>query len=203
MIRLLGKALPLLMVTALLSCQLIDNVTRVGTRVGVATGAIDEERAAEINEQAETLVKSFQDITPEQEYCIGRSVGAVLIESYPPFDHVASNEYVNIVGRSVAYASERPVTFGGYHFLILDSNEINGLAAPGGLIFITRGLLKLARNEDEFAAILAHEIAHVELKHGLQAIQKSRITNALTDIAVGVGENSRSGSPRASPALYP
>ena len=191
MIRPLSRAVPIVMIAVLVSCQLIDNVARVGTRVGVATGAIDEERAAEINQQAETLAKSFQDITPEQEYYIGRSVGAVIIESYPPFENEASNEYVNIVGQSVAYASERPITFGGYHFLILDSNEINGLAAPGGLIFVTRGLLKLARNEDEFAAILAHEIAHVEQKHGLQAIQKSRITNALTDIAVGVGENSR------------
>ena len=79
------------------------------------------------------------------------------------------------------------MTFGGYHFLILDSNEINGLAAPGGLIFVTRGLLKLARDEDEFAAILAH----VEQKHGLRAIQASRITNALTDIVVSAAENPR------------
>ena len=179
------------LVTASVSCQFVDNIARVGTSIGLATGAIDEERAAEINQQAEALAKSFQDITPEQEYYIGRSVGAVIIDSYAPFENEEANEYINLLGQAVAYSSERPVTFGGYHFLILDSNEINGLAAPGGLIFVTRGLLKLARDEDEFAAILAHEIAHVEQKHGLRAIQASRITNALTDIVVSAAENSR------------
>lgn len=180
-----------LIIVVLASCQLVDNFARMGTSVAVATGVMDEERAAEINAQAETLVKSFQDITPEQEYYIGRSVAAVILDEYTPFEDEAANRYINVVGRTVTLASTRPITFGGYHFLILDSKEINGLAAPGGLIFLTRGLLNLAKTEDELAAILAHEIAHVELKHGLQAIQKSRITNALTDIAVSAAEHSR------------
>ena len=181
----------ILIIAVMSSCQLIDNFARIGTSVAVATGAMDEERAAEINAQAETLVKSFQDITPEQEYYIGRSVAAVILDEYTPFEDEAANRYINVVGQTVTMASDRPITFGGYHFLVLDSKEINGLAAPGGLIFLSRGLLNLARTEDELAAILAHEIAHVELRHGLQAIQKSRITNALTDIAVSAAENSR------------
>ena len=173
------------------SCQLIGNATRVGTRIGVATGALDEERAAEINQQADTLAQSFRDITPEQEYYVGRSVAAVVFDTYQPLESAEANEYVNVLGQTVALASQRPFTFGGYRFLILDSKEINGLAAPGGLVFVTRGLINLARTEDELAAILAHEIAHIELKHGLQAIKRSRITNALTDIVVSAGENSR------------
>ena len=173
------------------SCQFMNSIARIGADVAVATGAIDEDRAVEIKEQAETLTKSFQDITPEQEYYIGRSVGAVILATYAPYENDTANNYLNLVGQTVSLASNRPFTFGGYHFLILDSKEINGLAAPGGLIFVTKGLLKLARTEDELAAILAHEIAHVELKHGLQAIKKSRITNALTDIAVSAAEHSR------------
>ncbi len=51
-------------------------------------------------------------------------------------------------------------------------------------IFITRGMLRCCRNEAAVAAVLAHEIGHVESKHGLQAIKKSRVTAALTTIGV-------------------
>jgi predicted Zn-dependent protease len=77
-----------------------------------------------------------------------------------------------------------PATFGGYHFLILDSEDINAFAAPGGLIFVTRGMLRCCPHEDAVAAVLAHEIGHVQAKHGLQAVKKSRITAALTTIGI-------------------
>ena len=173
------------------SCQYIGNITRVGTGIAVATGAMEEDRAQEINQQADALAKSFQEITPEQEYYIGRAVSAVVLNDYAPYDNKKANKYINVVGQSLALASGRPFTFGGYHFLILDSKEINAFAAPSGLIFVTRGIFKCAANEDEVAAILAHEIAHVELKHGLQSIQKNRLTTALADIAVSAAEHSK------------
>ena len=80
--------------------------------------------------------------------------------------------------------SDRPETFGGYHFLILDSEEINAFAAPSGLIFITKGMLRCTTDEATLAAVLAHEIGHVQHKHGLQAIKKSRVTKALTSVAL-------------------
>jgi predicted Zn-dependent protease len=88
------------------------------------------------------------------------------------------------MGQTLAQASDRPETFGGYHFMIQDSDEINALAAPGGLVFITRGMLRCCPNEDAVAAVLAHEIGHVQHQHGLQAIKKSRLTEALTTLAV-------------------
>ena len=173
------------------SCQYLGKITRFGTNIAVATGAMDEERAQEINQQADALAKSFQEITPEQEYYIGRAVSAVVLHDYVPYENDQANQYINTLGQSLSLVSQRPMTFGGYHFLILDSKEINGFAAPGGLIFVTRGLLKCAANEDEVAAILAHEIAHVEQKHGLQSIQKNRLVTALTDIAVSAAEHSK------------
>jgi len=53
----------------------------------------------------------------------------------------------------VVLYSDRPEIYAGYHFLVLDSDEINALAAPGGFIFITKGLLNLCRNEDMLAAV--------------------------------------------------
>ena len=142
---------------------------------------------------APAVQKSFDDITPEQEYYIGRAVGATILAQYSPYTEPGPTEYLNLLGRTLAFASDRPETFGGYHFLVLDSQEINAFAAPGGLIFISRGLLACADSEDRVAAILAHEIAHVVEQHGLQAIKKSRVTSALTSVAIASAQTAGSG----------
>lgn len=129
------------------------------------------------------IVKSFNDITPEQEYYIGRSVSAVILSKYHPFNNGSIRNYLTVLGTTLAQGSSRPETFGGYSFQVLDSDEINALSAPSGFIFLTRGLLRCCRTEDALAAVLAHEIAHVAHMHGLLAIQQSRLTSGLTILA--------------------
>jgi predicted Zn-dependent protease len=163
-------------------CETMGEVAALGSSVAASQGWISEEQGASFTRSAKAVGKTFQDITPEQEYYIGRTVGAVILRQYRPYPETAANRYLNLLGQTVARASERPETFGGYHFLILDSDEINAFAAPGGLIFTTRGLLRCCRSEDAAAAVLAHEVAHVQLQHGLKAIRASRITGALTII---------------------
>jgi len=164
-------------------------VRKVGVQMGTGSGMISEEQGESINRAGAAVEKSFQDITPEQEYYIGRSVAATLLETYKPLDDPAANRYVNELGQTLAMASERPETFGGYHFLLLDSDEINAFACPGGLILVSRGLVECCRNEDALAAVLAHEIGHVAHKDGLRAIKKSRVTSALTTLGVEAGRN--------------
>ena len=144
---------------------------------------LSDSEADSVKRGAQAVEKTFQDLTPEQEYYIGRAVAAQVFQSYPPLDKPKANNYLNLLGQSLAVFSDRPETFGGYHFLLLDSDEINAFAAPGGLILVTRGMLRCCENEDELAAVLAHEICHVELKHGLSAIKQSRLTSAFTIIA--------------------
>ncbi|TYT74448.1 M48 family metalloprotease [Desulfobotulus mexicanus] len=168
----------------LTACKTMGVVSEVGTTVGVASGAISESQAEAIKRSSAALAKSFEDITPEQEYYIGRSVGATILSSYKIWDNEKATDYLNILGQTLALYSRAPETYKGYAFLILDSDEINAFAAPSGFIFITRGMLRLCTNETELAAVLAHEIAHVSEKHGLKAIKRSRLTTALTTIAV-------------------
>jgi len=175
-------ALLLLSSMVLAGCQAIKVVSQLGTAVAVSQGAISQEQAASINTSAGAVSKAFTDITPEQEYYIGRAVGAKVVAEYTPYDSPRVNSYLNLVGQSLAHLSEKPETFGGYHFLALNSDEINAFAAPGGLIFVSRGLLRCCPDEDAVAAVLAHEIGHVQNRHGLQAIKKSRITSALAII---------------------
>ncbi|MEW6670803.1 MAG: M48 family metalloprotease [Thermodesulfobacteriota bacterium] len=183
-IWLVGLIVSFVAAVLLTGCESMDTVAQIGTAVGVATGTIDQSQAESIQKSAKAVSRSFQDFTPEQEYYIGRTVGAIIVNKYKPYQNTAANRYINLLGQALARASDLPETFGGYHFLILDSDEINAFAASGGFIFITRGLLRCCRNEDAAAAVLAHEIGHVQSKHGLQAIKKSRITTALTTLAV-------------------
>jgi predicted Zn-dependent protease len=123
--------------------------------------------------------KAFKSFTPEQEYYLGRSVAANLLKRYPPHDAPQLTRYINLIGQSLAQASDRPATFAGYHFLVLDSDEVNAFAAPGGLIFVSREMLRLCQSEDEIAAVLAHEIIHVQEQHGIKAIRKKYRDEAL------------------------
>jgi predicted Zn-dependent protease len=182
MMVIIGGCLILWMVV--FGCKSMDAVTDIGTSLGVASGVITETQAESISKSAKAVAKTFEDFTPEQEYYIGRTVGAVILDKYKPYRNQKANAYINLIGQTLAKASDMPETFGGYHFLIQDSDEINALAAPGGLIFVTRGMLRCCRNEDAVAAVLAHEISHIQAKHGLQAIKKSRVTSAITTLGV-------------------
>ncbi len=123
-----------------------------------------------------------EDITQEQEYYIGRSVAATVLGRYKLHKDPKLTEYVNSVGALLVVNSAQPEIYGGYHFSVLDSKEINAFATPGGFIFITKGLLKICKNEDELAAVLAHEISHVQLRHGVESIKDSRWTSITTTL---------------------
>lgn len=185
--RILPPLFALLLLAA--GCGTMGKLSEIGTSVAVATGTISPEQAQSINRTVVAVEKSFTDITPEQEYWIGRTVAATLLSSQRPLNKSETTDYVNTVGQYLALCSDRPETFGGYHFLVFDAADINAFAAPGGLILVSRGMLRCCRNEDELAAVLAHEIGHVELKHGLQAISKSRLTSALTILAAESAKN--------------
>ncbi len=142
-----------------------DLLNNAGKAVEVGKSAFKAGKAA---------VRAAEDITPEQEYYIGRAVAASILAKYRPWQNQEANQYLNLLGQTLALASSKPQTYGGYHFLVLDSEEINAFGCPGGLILVTRGLLRCCRTEDQVAAVLAHEIGHVALQHGLGAIKQSR-----------------------------
>ncbi len=192
----LALLLPVIPVMLLCSCETTQSGAGVNVAnvVGAAAGGVipGGSHAGSIARAAVAVGKSFQDITPEQEYYIGRAVAANVLATYPPAQDDGINLYLNLLGQTLAQASDRPETFGGYHFLMLDSPEINAFAAPGGLILVTRGMIRLCNSEDALAAVLAHEIAHVQGQHGLRAIKTSRLASAFTILA---SEAAKSYSP--------
>ncbi|MDD5483771.1 MAG: M48 family metallopeptidase [Kiritimatiellae bacterium] len=181
--RLWGTAFVFLFAFAAADAQILDALSNIGAEIGKQTGVLTPEQAESVKKAGGAVAKTFESITPEQEYYIGRTVGAVIINKYRACGNEEADHYLNVLGQALAQFSDRPETFGGYHFLFMDSDEINAFSAPGGLIFISRGMLQCCQNEDALAAVLAHEIGHVQRQHGLQAIKNSRLNAAFSILA--------------------
>ena len=191
-----SRVFPLMLVFALmifiLSCSHLGTLSQIGAAVGQATGVISADTAAAIARTGEAWGRAFEDITPEQEYFIGRAVAANILGSYRiQTSNSALTIYVNKICNTLVINSPRPEIFNGYRVNILDTDEINAFATSGGHIFVTRGLVNCAGSEDALAAVIAHEIAHIQLQHGLKSIKNSRITQAL--IVTGTSAASAAG----------
>lgn len=142
---------------------------------------------------AELVAGAAHKINEEEEYHIGRAVAANILGRYRLWKNPALTRYVNLVGRALALRSQRPELYGGYHFALLDSAEANAFSAPGGIVLLTRGIVAMAGDEDELAAVLAHEIQHVAAKDPLKAIRSQRL-KALGTFTAGEAVGSHGGA---------
>ena len=123
----------------------------------------------------------FGDYSPEEETRIGKQIAGNLLGAVPLVRDDKLQRYVNLVGNWVALQSGRKDI--SWHFGVLDTEDINAFASPGGYIFVTRGLYQRLNNEAELAGVLAHEIAHVTLKHHLKVLKQSSLIGALGQAA--------------------
>jgi predicted Zn-dependent protease len=113
----------------------------------------------------------------DKEREIGRNVAATVAGRWPVSGNTALNDYVNMVGTVVAQQSPRNTEV-PFRFAVLDTDEVNAFAAPGGYIFVTRGALEMMESEAELAGVLAHEVAHVDQKHVLESMRKGNMLNS-------------------------
>ncbi|MDR2897416.1 MAG: M48 family metalloprotease [Spirochaetaceae bacterium] len=173
-------------VLMLTSCQALSSAINAGAGIASATGMIPDSMGKAIVSSSTAIAGAAEQITPEQEYYIGRAVGASVLTTYSPYMNADFTAYLNRICAVLTLNSPRPDIFRGYHVQILNTSEINAFATSGGHIFVTRGLLECADSEDSLAAVLAHEVAHIQLQHSLKSIKTSRITNALAVTSVSV-----------------
>jgi len=134
-----------------------------------------------------------------QEHHLGKTVAASVLarlggKALPP-EHPASR-YLRQVGTVVALGAaelrepdDRPAPLKGYRFIPVESEAVNAVGNPGGFVLVTTGLLRAVRSEDELAAVLAHEVAHVQRGHTMQPVEAARKQEQLTSGALeGTGE---------------
>lgn len=124
---------------------------------------------------AEPAPPEFNWKNPSQaeEVALGREITGSLLGAAPLVKDEALQKYVNQVGRWVASQSERPDL--PWKFGVIESNDLNAFAAPGGYVLITKGLYQKLQSEAQLAGVLGHEIAHVVKKHQLKVLQKQQL----------------------------
>jgi predicted Zn-dependent protease len=121
------------------------------------------------------------EYTPIDEYYLGRAVAATILTRYSPWLlKPGLTVYLNSICAAVAINSPAPNLYNGYHIMILDSPELNAFSTSGGHIFLSRGLVETLDSEDALAAIIAHEIAHIQLKHSVEVLNSLKRTKALS-----------------------
>lgn len=123
----------------------------------------------------------FGDYSLEEEVRIGRQIAGNLLGAVPLVRDDALQHYVNLVGYWVAQQSGRNEV--NWRFGVLDTEAINAFAAPGGYVFVTKGLYRMLDDEAELAGVLGHEIAHVTKKHHLKVLKQSTLISALGQAA--------------------
>jgi len=128
------------------------------------------------------LLSSTQEIDYDTERTIGESLALEAFHRYGlPVDDEELQQYVNVVGVAVARNSLRPGI--PYRFVVVDSPLQNAFACPGGIIFISSGLIRTMNTEAQLACVLAHEVAHVGHKHALQSIRRAQFFEGLGKIS--------------------
>lgn len=101
----------------------------------------------------------------EKEMQIGRQLALEVEQQAKLVDDPVVTEYVNRVGQNIVLHSDAKIPF---TIKVIDSDEVNAFALPGGFFFVNRGLILAADNEAELAGVMAHEIAHVAARHAME-----------------------------------
>jgi hypothetical protein len=134
---------------------------------------------------AQTQVKpGFNLFSAEQDVEIGRQSSAEVQRQMPVLSDREVEAYVNRIGQRLAANAGGPKF--PYEFRVINASDINAFALPGGPIYINRGIIDNARNEGEVAGVLAHEIAHVALRHGTHQASKAYAAQAGLSILGGL-----------------
>jgi beta-barrel assembly-enhancing protease len=113
------------------------------------------------------------DLSDEDERALGRETAGRILAVSPAIVNDSLQRYVNLIGNFVAQQSNRSNLL--WTFAVIESDDINAFSAPGGYVLITSGLYRTLCNEAELAAVLGHEIAHVNLRHHVRLMQKDRL----------------------------
>ena len=125
-------------------------------------------------------LKEQSEADIQTEILFGRNVAGRVLSRFELDADRDLNRYINLLGVGLASYSARPEL--RFRFAVLDSDDINAYSAPGGYIFVTRGAILAARDEAELAAVLAHEIAHVNQRHIVKALNLKA-----SDVSAGAG----------------
>lgn len=131
------------------------------------------------------FVAPVQAMSEADEIKIGQKAHEQILQQYRVYNNQDLQKYVQFIGEKLASKSARPNL--KYTFVILDSEEVNAFALPGGYIYITRGIMAYLKSEAELAAVLGHEVGHVAARHAAKQDTASKAASLGTALAAILG----------------
>jgi predicted Zn-dependent protease len=141
-------------------------------------------------QSGQTAIQSGQ-LNEADEPKLGESFVCAITTQYPLSTDEALNKYVTLVGLTAATGIPRnniPFCFG-----VLETPTVNAFSGPGGYVLVTRGALNKIEDEAELAGVLAHEMGHIVLHHGLEATKKAMLTESGKQALANVNPNDAFG----------
>jgi predicted Zn-dependent protease len=133
-------------------------------------------------------VNQLNLLTPKDEVEIGRQASKEIEKEMPMLKDATVVAYIDSLGQAMVKASE--LTMFEYHFNVVDTDDVNAFALPGGYLYVNRGLIETADTEAELAGVIGHEIGHVVGHHGARQISKQYGLAVAVEVITGGGENS-------------
>jgi beta-barrel assembly-enhancing protease len=122
-------------------------------------------------------------VSTQQEVALGADYSRQINRQLPLINDASTVNYINTLGRRIAAANDpRGLR---YTFYVVNSDQINAFAVPGGYIYINRGVIERSANESELAGVLAHEIGHVVERHSIEQLERAQGANTLLSILYG------------------
>lgn len=168
--------------------------TKTDTKGKKKNGDVDDIGNRNINKG------SINFISLEKEIAMGRQMAAEIERQIKLVEDPTINEYVNRVGQNLVRNSDAKVPF---TIKVVDSDEINAFALPGGFFYVNTGLVLAADDESELAAVMAHEIAHVTARHGTENASKAQLVNIASIPLIFLGGVAGFGIRQAAGFLIP
>ncbi|HEV7388832.1 MAG TPA: M48 family metallopeptidase [Gemmatimonadaceae bacterium] len=120
-------------------------------------------------------------ISQQQEVQMGQEYAQQINAQLPIIRDPELNRYINVLGDSIARLTSRADL--DWQFFIVDAQEVNAFAVPGGFVYINRGLIQRADQMDEIAGVLGHEIGHVVKRHTVKQMEKAQGANVGVTLA--------------------
>lgn len=143
---------------------------------------------------------TYSESDTDEELNFGREIAARLLGQFKLSGNEKLQKYVNLVGTTLTRNCSR--TELDFHFIVIESSEINAYSTPGGYVFVTTAVLEKMENEAELAGVLAHEIAHVTERHIVKELSlKGKEKSAVSSIAALLGGASKSAEIAFSQAV--
>lgn len=145
--------------------------------LGSLTDAVN--KIKKTSDSTARVAKGASGLSLEEEVAVGDAVAVAIVERYGGvWRDVAATRRINVIGRILAqYATRQDLS---WRFGLLDSDAINAFSAPGGRVFITRGLYELPLSDHELAGVLAHEIIHIDQRHAVNIIARGELLGGVS-----------------------